>query len=1147
MLGQLGTKKFATTAYSSPKQHKSMHFSTKTASGMRPFFIFLLVASLQVPGRGLAQTVSFTGQNVPLVNVFDSVKKQTGYVFFYDADLLKTAKPVTIKAVNVALEKFLSDVLANQSFRFSIKNKNIIIFRKLNADGSGPGASGDVTPARFTVSGFVANELGDPMTRVSIRQKGTLRFTITDDKGIYVLPVTDDKALVEFTYVGYEPQELSARDIPPGSVVILKPAPQSIQEVVINKGYYSEKRALSTGDVAVVTSKEIEEQPVTDPVQALIGRVAGLNIQQTSGIPGSYAAINIRGINSLTNGNDPFYVVDGVPFNSSSLSSNYMTGGALGYNLGSFSGSNSAGDYGGGNGLSPFNVLNPADIESIEILKDADATAIYGSRGANGVILITTKKGRAGDTRVNLDVSQGVSQVGHFMNLLNTKQYLQMMHQAFTNDGLPFPNINTNPYDTHYDIDGVWDTTRYTNWQKVLIGGAAQYTNAQASVSGGTANTQFLVSAGYTRSTTVYPGDYGDQKASLHFSVNHASTNQKFHLQLTGLYGYENNKVPNADFAASVNLAPDAPALYNSDGTLNWQMYSGTATFQNPVAATAANITQAVNNVNANLNLSYLLLPGLVLKTSFGYNRGENNEVSIMPNSVEGPPNNTNPNASINNNAISFNSSWIIEPQLGYDRKMGKGQLNVVLGGTYQQQNSSSQAFNAYGFTSNALISDAQAAAYFQPLGFGASVDRYAAILARVGYNFDGKYILNLTANRDGSSRFGPGRQFGNFGAVGAGWIFSKENAVVGALPWLSFGKLRASYGTTGNYQIGYYQYLAMYGPSSNTYQGLVALDPGNLYNPDYSWETDKKLEGGLDLGFLRDRINLSVSYYRNRSGNQLISYTLPAITGFTSVIQNFPALVQNTGTEITLHTVNIKSKNFSWSTSVNFTDPKNKLISFPGIAQTPYADQYDVGQSLFARKLFQYTGVDPKTGLYTFKTANSNGIPSAPQDQIWTKPVTQNFYGGIGNDFTYKDFSLDIFLQVVNQSRVGYQVGFQTPGTENANQPTAVLGAWNAPGQVASVQGYSTSFLALAHYYIFLLSTGDVAPVFFVKMTNAALSYHLPAAWQRRMHMQNARIFVQGQNLCTFAHHYVGFDPTTSAGGLPPLRTITGGLSVSF
>lgn len=1120
---------------------------------MRLFSFLLLVACMQVPARGLAQTVSFSGHNVPLVKVFDTVKKQTGYVFFYDADLLKEAKPVTIKAVNVTLEKFLTDLLADQPLNFSIKNKNIIIFRKPTAKGPASPSSLDAAPARFTVSGKVTNELGDPMQGVTVRQKSTLKTTTTDAKGVYTLPISDEKAVIVFTYVGYEPQELSAKDIPSGSVIILKPAPQNLQEVVINKGYYNEKRALSTGDVSVVTSREIEEQPVTDPIQALIGRVAGLNITQTSGIPGSYAAINIRGTNSIFNGNDPLYIVDGVPFSSATLSTPFFQAGALGFSIGSsgngsYAPGNSNGPFGGGGGLSPFNILNPADIENIEVLKDADATAIYGSRGANGVILITTKKGRAGDTRVNVDLSQGIGQVGRFMDLLNTPQYLQMRRQAFANDGLPFPSIATNPSDNNYDVDGVWDTTRYTNWQKLMIGGTEHYTNAQVSISGGNANTQFLIGAGYTRTTTVYPGDFGDQKGSLHFSLSHASSNQKFHLTLTGMYGVEKNVVPTGDFTSAVILAPDAPALYNSDGSINWQMYNGSATFNNPVAPTGASNIGNVNSLNANLGLNYLVLPGLVIKSDFGYNRAENNQAELTPNFTLAPPDNSNPNQSSNFNAISENDSWIIEPQISYDRTIGKGHLNMLVGGTFQEQNSSSQAFDAYGYSSDALIPDPQAAAYNLALGIGSTKDRYAAVLARVGYTWADKYLLNLTANRDGSSRFGPGRQYGNFGAIGAGWIFSKEKWMAGALPWLSFGKLRGSYGTTGNYQIGFYQYLATYSPAQGiSYQGLSLLQPTALYNPDYGWETDKKLEGGLDLGFLKDRINLSVSYYRNRSGNQLTSYTLPAITGFTSVTQNFPAVVQNTGIEITLHAVIIKTRDFSWSASGNFTSPENKLISFPGLAQSPYANTYEVGQSLYIRRIFQYTGVDPKTGLYTFKTANSNGLPSVPQDQVWSQPLTQKSFGGMANQFTYKNFSLDLFIQVVDHPSIGYQAaGFGMPGSVNANQLTAVLGAWKTSGQAASVQGFSTSPNSYAHYYYFFYSNGVIQNIAFVKVGNASLSYHLPAGWQRRAHLQNARAYIQGQNLYTFTHFPV-YDPANPGLGLPPLRVITAGLSASF
>jgi len=1131
---------------------------------MRITTIMLFLAIMQVSAASLAQKVTIKAKDAQLNTIFQQIRSQTGYDFAYTAKTLENARPVTIDVKNDELIDVLKKIFNDQPLDFTIQDKFVTVTIKQLASPGTPEKK--IAPGLTVVilTGKVTDELGNPMPNVNVREKGTNHGTTTSVHGNYILSVTDENSVVVFSYIGYETQELKAKDITDGSVIVMKAEPQNLREVVINKGYYDEKQELSTGDVGVVSAKEIGEQPVSDPIQALIGRVAGLNIQQTSGIPGSNAAINIRGVNSISNGNDPFYVVDGVPFSSFSTSSPFISAGALGDNVGSLYGSTSQGFNGNGTGLSPFNILNPDDIESIEVLKDADATAIYGSRGANGVILITTKKGKAGDTRVNIDLSQGIGQVGHFMDLLNTPQYLQVMHQAYANDGHPYPNIKTNPFDPNYDIDGVWDTTRNTNWQKALIGGTAQYSNAQASISGGTTNTQFLVGAGYTRQTTVYPGDYGDEKGSMHFSLNSASSNQKFHLQLTGSYGYENNTVPTADYArTAATLAPDAPPLYNPNGSINWQIYnspfgSKSAFQNNPLATTVESVNQVVNNLNANLDLSYELLPGLVIKSDFGYNRGENNQVDIFPDSRLAPPNNTNPVDRENDNALSTGYGWIIEPQISYHRKIGKGDLNVLLGGTLQQQNINSQGFDATGFTSDALIRDPQAGATITPAGFSSILDRYEAVLARIGYTWDGKYLLNLTANRDASTRFGPGRQFGNFGAIGAGWIFTKEKAVAGALPWLSFGKLRASYGTTGNYQIGYYQYIPTYSPAGggfvfgppppNSYQGVSVLSPNNVSNPNFSWETDTKLEGGLELGFLADRINLTASYYRNRSGNQLISYSLPAITGFTSVTENFPALVQNTGLEITLHTVNIKAKDFNWSTSVNFTDPKNKLLSFPGLVQSSYAETLVVGQSLYSHPLFQYTGINPQTGLYTFKTANSNEVPSSPQDLFPSQPVTQKYYGGMGNNFTYKNFSLDIFIQVVNQTGLGYQVAFFPAGTDQFNQPTAVLAAWKMPGQAASVQRYGAgpSSPVFANYVNFIESNGDIANTSFVRIKNAALSYHLPAAWQKWAHMQNARIYIQGQNLYTFTH-YIGYDPDSGPTGLPPLRTITAGVSASF
>ena len=984
--------------------------------------------------------------------------------------------------------------------------------------------------AQTTVSGKVTNELGEPMSGVTVKEKGTQNAVGTDAKGTYSLTVSDEKAIVEFSFIGYETQDLKAKDIPSGSVIILKSAPQNLQEVVINKGFYSEKQELSTGDVSVVSAKTIEEQPVSDPTLALIAQVPGLNIQQASGIPGSYATINIRGLNSIANGNNPYYVVDGVPFSSTTLTD---------YN----------GIHGGAIVNSPFNALNPNDIESIEVLKDADATAIYGSKGANGVIIITTKKGKAGETKVNVDLNQGIGQVPHFIDLLNSQQYLQMRHEAFANDGIPFPSLANNPQDNNYDVNGEWDTTRYTNWQKVLIGNTAHYTNAQASISGGNANTQFLIGAGYNRATTVFPGDFGDKKGSLHFSLTNTSSNQKFKTVLTASYVNDNNNVPNEDLTSSITLAPDAPAVYGTNG-LNWQVLNGTATWNNPLAYTLTSYNAVPNNLVSNLNLSYQLMPGLLISSSFGYNHDELNQTNLVPATAFGPPDNMSPYANESNFATNYNSGWIIEPQLSYQRKISKGNLNVLVGGTLQQNTTQYYSNTGLGYTNPGLISNPEAADIYFLSNYQYSVYRYEALVARIGYTWDDKYLLNLTANRDGSSRFGPDHQYGNFGSVGAGWIFSKEKAVTDAAPWLSFGKLRFSYGTTGNDQIGDYQYLSTYSPNSTTYQGISGLNPTALANPNFSWEVDKKLEGGFDMGFLKDNINVSLSYYRNRTANQLVGYPLPSVTGFTSIEYNLPAVVQNTGFEASIHTVNIKSSNFSWTTLVNFTAPENKLVSFPGLPGSPYAYQYVVGQSLYIREAYDYTGVNPQTGLYTFKTADAGGVPSYPTDIAHTPPLTQKFYGGIGNNFTYKSFGLDIFIQFVKQLGYNPEYSFlNQPGTFNSNQLTSVLGAWQKPGQTASVQLYGTESNTQNLYSAYTLSNAMVTDASFIRIKNVELYYRFPASWQGWANMQNARIYIRGQNLFTFTG-YKGLDPENAANAqlvLPSLRVIMLGVSALF
>ena len=1107
---------------------------------MRLTTILLLAASLHVTAKTEGQNVTLKVKNAPISKVFQEIQKQTKLDILVDAELLQKTGTVTLDVHNMPVSEVLSLCLKNEPLTYTFVGKRIVISAIPTPDLSrGVISLSSFLPPPIDIHGHVTDSLGNPLAGVSVTVKGATKGTSTDANGNFTLYGVNDNASLIISIVGFEPQQLKIKG-KNQLAISLKQHSTSLLDVEVTKGYYNTTNRLNTGDITTVSGADINKQPVSDPIMALEGRVPGLYIQQYSGAPGAYSTVQIRGQNSIANGNDPLYMVDGVPFSSESLSSTAFNAGPLGYTQ---SNSNSN-QYGAG--ISPFNALNPADIESVTILKDADATAIYGSRGANGVILITTKHGKSGNTHVDVNVFTGTGEVTRSYHMLNTPQYLQMRREAFLNEGLPVPSIVTDPTDVNYDVNGFWDTTRYTDWQKLLIGNMANFTNAQASVSGGTANTQFVFGGGYSNQGTVFAGSYSDQKISGHLSLTHSSADQRFHLQVGANYVYDDDNLPSSDFTNSITLAPDAPALYEKNGNLNWQELNGTFTFLNPIASTYSNFKSGTNNFISNLNLGYEILPGLQLKSSFGFNSDQLSQVDLYPATVQPPPYNTQSISRANYFATTTGTSWIIEPQLNYSKRIGQGRVEALLGATFQSSSRSTSAVGAYGFASDILIVDPQAAAYTYIAGSNSSLYRYSAIYGRVGYNWSDKYLINLTARRDGSSRFGPGKQFGNFGALGLGWIFTKEAFAQKSLSFLSFGKLRGSYGITGNDQISDYQFLSTYSPNSNSLQGVNGLSPNGLTNPYFAWEVVKKLEGGIDLGLIKDRLLLSAVYFRNRTGNQLVGYPLPGITGFNTVQYNLPAVVQNTGAEFTVNTTNIKTKTFTWTTAFNLSIPSNKLISFPGLENSAYNGTYVVGKSLFIREVFHSTGVDPQTGLYSFSAKDGSGVPSFPQDVVATKPITQQYYGGFGNNFTYKGFSLDIFFQFVKQLGYNYKTYFRSPGVFNYNEPTAVLNRWQTPGDMTTTQRFGTDGSTAGNVYgTFTSSDGVITDASFIRLKNLALSYQLPTQWKRKLSMQGGRLYIQCQNLFTITH-YLG-DPEVPGLTLPPLRMITGGIQVNF
>ncbi|WP_297332248.1 TonB-dependent receptor [Flavobacterium sp.] len=488
--------------------------------------------------------------------------------------------------------------------------------------------------------------------------------------------------------------------------------------------------------------------------------------------------------------------------------------------------------------------------------------------------------------------------------------------------------------------------------------------------------------------------------------------------------------------------------------------------------------------------------------------------------------------------------SWNFEPQLEFTRRLGPGDLQVLGGLTFQERTAHALQLSGTGFANNNLIDNLSAATTVYILADSEVLYRYNAIFGRLNYNIDGKYILNLTGRRDGSSRFGPGKRFANFGAVGGAWIFSKEKIFADMQTALSFGKLRGSYGTTGSDQIGDYQYLSTYQATGVPYQGVVGLQPVRLFNPDFSWETNKKLEFAVELGFLKDRLYLTAAHYRNRSSSQLVGIPLPTMTGFPSIQANLDATVQNTGWEFDFRTIILDTGKWNWTASANVTFARNKLLRYDGLESSTYAEQYIIGQPLDIVKVYHNTGVDQQTGLYTFQDYNGDGQITWPEDSQKIVSLTPDYYGGLQNSLSYKNWSLDFLLQFVKQQGYNHFNTGAIPGLPD-NQPAAVVSAWQS-GSPSDIQLYTAGYNneALDAFYNFIGSDGVISDASFLRLKNLSISYTLPKEW---LPSTSCRLYFQGQNLLTLTK-FKGADPENQTrGSLPPLRTLSFGVQIDF
>lgn len=1144
-----------------PGHVRSRLVARKLLLVMKLTTLLLVTVMLHVSASSWAQKITLVEKNAPLVDVFNHISNQTGYDFLFTGSDLKNARPISINIKNVELNEVLAKIFEGQPLNYTIENRSVVVTIKqasLMDQLSDQVKTALKLPAN--IDGTVTDTLGMPLVGASVAIKGMGTSTQTDSKGYFNLPnVPQGKYTLVASYIGYERSEVNIVNNGANLRIgfILRRSTSQLDQVHVI-AYGTAFRRYSLSSMATVTAEDIAKQPVSNPLLALQGQVPGLAVTATSGIPGSQVLVQIRGQNTLNLNptvnpskpyDQPLFIIDGVPFASQNNNVNQFASLVA-----------AQGNPGGVSqsvGLSPFNNIAPADIESISILKDADATSIYGTQGSNGVILITTKKGKPGPAAFNLNVNTGFNSVGRPVKLLNTQQYLQLRKDAFAADGIT-PGNNPADYLAYAPDLTIFDQNKYTNWQKVIYGRNTGNVDVHGSLSGGSPANTFLISAGYNRSSYNYPGDFADQRYTLHSNVHHRSKDYRLTLSLTTDFGYEQNNSAGFGGAQDVVLQPNLPDLLNPSGGLIWN-YQGVDLTTYQFYSSLKQPTHLQNyNFNTAFHISYRFFKDLTIGVNMGYNRNNTNEASIDPGVAQNP-------ARINRQANFSGNNYQtvnIEPQINYNRNIGKGALSVLVGSTYKKNTNNSSYITGQGYSNDNFLGSINGAPTVSAMD-ASSIYRYSAGFARVNYMYDNEFILELTGRRDGSSNFGPGHQFGNFGAVGAGWIFSQEKVFEKLSPVFSYGKISGSYGTSGSDGIKAYQYQALYvgfPPYLPNFQGINPSYPANLYNPDYSWALKKSLNISLDLGFFDSRLLFNTTYYRNREGNQLVDYPLPIQAGLPSVLGNLNATVQNKGFEFSISSTNIQTKHFSWRTNFNISFNRNKLLAFPDLASSSYANVYEIGKPASIIYGYRYKGVNPETGLFEFYAKDGKvtsnpvyGPASTGGDQVPVANQETKYMGGFGNTLTWKQFSLYVFCQFSSRTAPSYlaeiyssnQLGFAY------NQPVAVLdNYWKQPGDHVQLQRLisSNSSAAILPSLNFAQSSGIYVDDTYLRVKTVSLSYQLPNAFLNKAHMKGASVFVNAQNLLTFTNYKVG-DPETpgSFSGFPVQRILAFGLNLNF
>ena len=1055
-----------------------------------------------------------------------------GYCLGYDPALIKYRQVTAFNADSL----LFPDIVRKLAAQEKLIDTFIHFCHELRPDKQ-PMAIAAKKTAIVVCKGHVQNEKGEPLPGVSVEVKRTGRGTETDSSGNFDLGpiyVTDTVMITHVTYDPWKDCIGSRRWL----TITLATKMGELKEVTTGLACYTRQASPTNVADAHEGRPGMELSP---DFTAMLDLSPGVAVDLPNGAAGTAKRVVIRGFTSLGvaggTGNlppgGPLYIIDGVPLAAdNNLISQYK----------SIAGDPNKPGFDMG-GLGILGYINMLDIESVTVLKDAAATSLYGSRGANGVILIATKKARPGKTSVSVSLFTGLGWIPQWTELLDTRQYVAMRKEAFANDGRT-PTLQNAP-----DLFS-WDTTRYTNFRKLIQGGKAAITNAQVSLTGGNRGFAYRVSTAMRRETSVLPVDSYWKQWFVNGNLATTSRDKRLRTSTTLLYALGNLKSNTNDMSQGMFLAPNAPRLTDSTGALYWDPK---VRYVNPMYYALNTYYADINTLNADEQVHYNLSRHFSFHTNLGINTIRNEETSLFPIAAQAP-------SPLDSGASSFGNNYYRslfaqqQAMYHYGDSSDRLSLDVMAGTTFQHQVNRRSTIDATGFTSDELLRQLAASSHVAAWN-AESQYNYEAQFASVNAVLDKTFYLFGTARRDGSSRFGAGHRIGTFGALSLGWAFCRRDSAWSFLPSLHFGKLMLIYGTTGNDQIGDYRYQETYSTSDRTYAGVSALSPDQPNNPGFSWELTKKLDVVLELEF--PLFTLTADAYLNRTSNQVVSSTLPAQTGFAFIAnRNIPAIVQNTGLELLL-TKNPAARfrnrkdHLRWTATLAATFARNKLVAFPGQAASSYKSLI-VGESLTSQTGYYIGGPTPDSGLYKPADQDGNGVITAADANYLIGNTDPRFYLGFHTSLAWRSFQLDITLdgrQQLGNNPMVYFYTYAPPGRLNqfmyTNQSVAVLDRWRKPGDVAAVQKLSSSSTSRPSQAIedYKKSSQALVDASYLRIKNICLSYTLPSKHAGTQYS----LYLQAQNIFTFTH-YRDADPITQAPEtLPPLRTVSCGVRLTF